>query len=98
MKMQTKFVATILLFTPATVTLAQEMQMPAQQEHTEHQHHGEIHPVRAEFPRLGRSQEKSAGALINLGQFEKIARESKSTPHQAEGEIPAPHASRAQPH
>src|SRR6266851_4164335 len=96
MKMQTKFVATILLFTPATVTLAQEMQMPAQQEHTEHQHHGEIHPVQAEFPRLGRSQEKSAGPLMTLDQFEKIAGESNPTLRQAEAEIRAANARRQQ--
>jgi len=94
MKMQTKFVAAILLFTPATGTLAQEMQMPAQ--HTEHQHHGEIHPVQAEFPRLGRSQEKSAGALMTLDQFEKIAGESNPTLRQAEAEIRAANARRQQ--
>ena len=96
MKMQTKFVAAILLFTPATGTLAQEMQMPAQQEHTEHQHHGEIHPVQAEFPRLGRSQEKSAGPLMTLDQFEKIAGESNPTLRQAEAEIRAANARRQQ--
>src|SRR5216684_562689 len=95
MKMQTKFVAAILLFTPATGTLAQEMQMPAQ-EHTEHQHHGEIHPVQAEFPRLGRSQEKSAGALMTLDQFEKIAGESNPTLRQAEAEIRAANARQQQ--
>src|SRR6266852_7564204 len=96
MKMQTTFVAAILLFTPVTGTLAQEMQMPAQEEHAEHQHHGEIHPVQAEFPRLGRSQEKSAGALMTLDQFEKIAGESNPTLRQAEAEIRAANARRQQ--
>ena len=45
---------------------AQDMQMPAQQQHAEHQHHGEIQPVAAQYPRFGRSQEKSSGELIRL--------------------------------
>jgi outer membrane protein, heavy metal efflux system len=96
MKMQTKIVAAILFFFPATNTCAQEMQMPAQQERAEHQHHGEIHPVQAEFPRLGRSQEKSTGALMTLDQFEKIAQESNPTLRQAEAEIRAANARRQQ--
>jgi cobalt-zinc-cadmium efflux system outer membrane protein len=96
MKMQTILAITTLLSASATCARAQEMQMPAQQEHTEHQHHGEIHPVQAEFPRLGRSQEKSAGALMTLDQFEKIARESNPTLRQAEAEIRAANARRQQ--
>ena len=92
MKIQTILAITTLLFASATGTLAQEMQMPAQQEHAEHQHHGEIHPLQAEFPRLGRSQQKAAGALMTLDQFEKIAHESNPTMRQAEAEIRAANA------
>ena len=96
MKMQTILAIAFLLFASTTCARAQEMQMPAQQEQMEHQHHGEIHPVQGEFPRLGRSQEKSAGALMTLEQFEKIARESNPTLRQAAAEIRAANARRQQ--
>src|ERR1700736_3592694 len=96
MKMQTILAITTLLSASATCARAQEMQKPAQQEHMEHQHHGEIHPVQAEFPRLGRSQEKAAGALMTLDQFEKIAHESNPTMRQAEAEIRAANARKQQ--
>jgi outer membrane protein, heavy metal efflux system len=95
MKMQRKVVVVILLSTSATSAPAQEMQMPGQQEHMEH-HHGAIHPVRAEFPRLGRAQENAAGALMTLDQFEKIAQESNPTLRQAEAEIRAANARKQQ--
>jgi cobalt-zinc-cadmium efflux system outer membrane protein len=96
MKIQTILAITTLLFASATGTLAQEMPMPAQQEHAGHQHHGEIHPLQVEFPRLGRSQEKAAGALMTLDQFEKIAHESNPTMRQAEAEIRAANARKQQ--
>ena len=96
MKIQTILAIAALLFASATGTLAQEMQMPAQQEHAEHQHHGEIHPLQAEFPRLGRSQEKAAGALMTLDQCENIAHESNPTMRQAEAEIRAANARKQQ--
>jgi cobalt-zinc-cadmium efflux system outer membrane protein len=96
MKIQTILAITTLLFASATGTLAQEMPMPVQQEHAEHQHHGEIHPLQAEFPRLGRSQENASGALMTLDQFEKIAHESNPTMRQAEAEIRAANARKQQ--
>jgi cobalt-zinc-cadmium efflux system outer membrane protein len=96
MKTQTILAIPTLLLVSAIGTLAQEMQMPAQQEHAGHQHHGEIHPLQVEFPRLGRSQEKAAGALMTLDQFEKIAHESNPTMRQAEAEIRAANARKQQ--
>jgi len=96
MKTQTILAIATLLLASATGTLAQEMPMPVQQEHAEHQHHGEIHPLQPEFPRLGRSQEKAAGALMTLDQFEKIAHESNPTMRQAEAEIRAANARKQQ--
>jgi len=98
MKTQTILAIATLLSASGTRAFAQEMQMPApaQQEHMEHQHHGEIHPVQAEFPRLGRAQETAAGALMALDQFEKIAQESNPTLRQAEAEIRAANARKQQ--
>jgi cobalt-zinc-cadmium efflux system outer membrane protein len=96
MKTQTILAIATLLFASAACALAQEMQMPPQQEHAEHQHHGEIQPLQAEFPRLGRSQDKAAGALMTLDQLEKIAHESNPTMRQAEAEIRAANARKQQ--
>ena len=91
-----KFVA---LFAATTLSLAavraQEMQMPAGQEHMQH-HHGDIRPVEAEYPHLGRAQEKAQGTLVTLEQVQKIARELNPTLHQAEAEIRAAKAHQRQ--
>jgi outer membrane protein, heavy metal efflux system len=96
MKTQMILVIATLLLGSVTGVRAQEMQMPAQQEHAEHHHHGEIHPVQAEFPRLGRAQEKAESPLMTLDQFEKMARESNPTLRQAEAQIRAANARRQQ--
>jgi cobalt-zinc-cadmium efflux system outer membrane protein len=95
MKIQTKVAAAILASTFAVTAHAQQMQEP-QQEHTEHHHHGDIRPVQPQYPRFGRSQQKAAGALMQLEQFEKIAQESNPTLRQAEAEIRAANARRHQ--
>jgi len=95
MKIQTKLTAAVLASAFGFVTNAQQLQEP-EQEHAEHHHHGDIHPVQPEYPRLGRSQEKAAGALMGLEQFEKIAQESNPTLRQAEAEIRAANARRQQ--
>jgi len=91
-----KFVA---LFAATTLSLAavraQEMQMPAGQEHMQH-HHGDIRPVEAEYPHLGRAQEKAQGTLVTLEQVQKIARELNPTLRQAEAEIRAANAHQRQ--
>jgi outer membrane protein, heavy metal efflux system len=75
---------------------AQEMPMPASQEHAEHHHHGDIKPVEAHYPQLGRAQSAAQGALVNLEQVENIARQSNPTLRQAEAEIRAAKARQQQ--
>jgi len=96
MKLAILFTATALFC--STVLRAQEMQMPADQEHAEHQHqhHGEIHPVEGKYPRFGRSQENPSGTRMKLEDFEKMARESNPTLREAEAEIRAANARQRQ--
>jgi cobalt-zinc-cadmium efflux system outer membrane protein len=105
MKNLTKFV-TIFLLTSLPLAhraKAQEMQTSpriaqgaqGEQEHMQHQH-GDIRPVEADYPRMGRAQEKAQGALITLEQVEKIAREMNPTLRQAEAEIRAAQARQQQ--
>ena len=70
------------------------MQMPAAQ----HNQHGgmEMAALRAEFPRMRRSQENTQGALVTLEQMQKIASESNPTLRQAEAEIRAAKARQQQ--
>jgi outer membrane protein, heavy metal efflux system len=75
---------------------AQETPMPASQEHAEHHHHGDIKPVEAHYPQLGRAQAAAQGALVNLEQVENIARQSNPTLRQAEAEIRAAKARQQQ--
>jgi cobalt-zinc-cadmium efflux system outer membrane protein len=88
-KVVTMFLAATLL--PARAVRAQETPMPAQQEQMHH-HHGNIRPVQAEYPRMGRAQEKAQGQLMTLDQVAKIAREKNPTLRQAEAEIRAAQA------
>ena len=57
----------------------------------EHMHHpmGEIPPVQAQFPRLGRVQEHPQAALFTLEQAEHMAGETNPTLRQADAEIRA---------
>jgi cobalt-zinc-cadmium efflux system outer membrane protein len=75
---------------------AQEMPMPASQEHAEHHHHGDIKPVEAHYPQLGRAQAAAQGALVSLEQMENVARQSNPTLRQAEAEIRAAKARQQQ--
>ena len=70
---------------------AQEMQMGAQEHH-----HMNVPMVKPEYPRMGRAQENSKGALVTLEQIEKIAGESNPTLRQAEAEIRAAKARQQQ--
>lgn len=69
--------------------------MPAQQGHGQHQH-GEIPQVKAEYPRMGRPQERAHGALVTLDEAEKMASETNPTLRQAEAEIRAAKARQQQ--
>jgi len=73
---------------------AQEMQMPPSQ-HGEHEHR-EMQVIKAEYPRMGRAQERANGQLITLEQAEKMASESNPTLRQAEAEIRAAKARQQQ--
>jgi outer membrane protein, heavy metal efflux system len=80
------------LLTVARAARAQDMQMPTQEQH----HHTPIAVVKPEYPRMGRAQENSKGALVSLEQVEKIAGESNPTLRQAEAEIRAAKARQQQ--
>lgn len=73
-------------------TRAQEMQMPKQ----EHAAHEEMKKIEAEYPRLGRAQERAGGKLVTLEQVQKMASESNPTLRQAEAEIRAAKARQQQ--
>jgi cobalt-zinc-cadmium efflux system outer membrane protein len=95
--MRTKaFLLSPLLFLLAANLFAQEMQMPPSQEHTEHHHHGDIKPVEAHYPQLGRAQAAAQSPLVTLEQVENIARQMNPTLRQAEAEIRAAKARQQQ--
>ena len=71
---------------------AQEMKMPAQEQH----HEMQVRVVKPEYPRMGRAQENAQGALVTLEQAEKIAADSNPTLKQAEAEIRAAKARQQQ--
>jgi outer membrane protein, heavy metal efflux system len=97
MKIEMNLAIAIVVSAWATIVSAQEMQMQEpEQQHAEHHHHSEIRPVQPEYPRLGRPQEKAAGVLMTLEQFEKLASDSNPTLRQAEAEIRAAKARRQQ--
>src|SRR6267143_1439446 len=52
--------------------------------------------IKAEYPRLGRAQERAQGPLVTLEQAQKIASESNPTLRQAEAEIRAAKARQQQ--
>ena len=62
---------------------------PVPQEEMHMHHHGNILPVEAVFPRLGRAQEQAQGKLFTLEDALRRAAESNPTLHQAEAEIRA---------
>ena len=81
-------ICTAVLFAMSSLSVrAQEMQKPSEHQHGEHEHHGQIQPFASQYPRFGRSQEKSSADLMRLEDFEKIARESNPTLREAEAEI-----------
>src|SRR5260370_38664030 len=51
---------------------AQEMPMPAQEQH----HQMQMQVVKPEYPRMGRAQENAKGTLVTIEQVQKIADES----------------------
>ena len=66
----------------------QQMQMPMPQ--SEHHHeHGDIQPIVAHYPELGRAQLNAKSPLVTLEQVQSIARQNNPTLRQAEAEIQA---------
>jgi cobalt-zinc-cadmium efflux system outer membrane protein len=82
----------VSLLVMAGALRAQEMKMPAQEQH----HPMQMAVVKPEYPRMGRAQENAKGALFTLEQAEKIAVESNPTLRQAEAEIRASKARQQQ--
>src|SRR5712692_5469536 len=62
----------------------------------ERHNNGDIPGVKAEYPRLGRAEERAQGPLITLEDAEKMARDSNPTLRQAEAEIRAAKARQQQ--
>jgi outer membrane protein, heavy metal efflux system len=87
--------AATIAFSFASASPAQEMQKPPSQQHEQH-HHGDIKPVEAHYPQMGRAQSSAQGALITLEQVEKVAREMNPTLRQAEAEVRAANARQQQ--
>lgn len=67
----------------------------AMQEQMQH-HHGDVPLVKAEYPRMGRAQERAGGQVVTLDQVEKMAGEMNPTLRQAEVEIRAAKARQQQ--
>jgi outer membrane protein, heavy metal efflux system len=89
--------ATALLLSMCPTLRARQAPAPAQQ-HDQHagHHHGDIQPVQAHYPELGRAQSSTSTSLITLEQLQKMARENNPTLRQAEAEIRAAEARRQQ--
>jgi outer membrane protein, heavy metal efflux system len=97
MKLTVCFVATILSGSVALCadSRAQQPEIPAMPEHAQH-HHGEIPLVKAEYPRMGRAQERAQGPLVTLEEAEKMASDTNPTLRQAEADIRAAKARQQQ--
>src|SRR5579863_7271498 len=63
------------------MTMPMNQQMP--------HHHGDVPLIAAQYPRMGRAQEKAGAQLVTLEQLEKMATETNPTLRQAETEIRA---------
>src|SRR5438094_873092 len=85
MRVRAKFGAMMIagVLAASGVARGQEMQMPGQEQH----HPMQMAVIKPEYPRMGRAQEKVKGALVTLGQVQKIASDSNPTLRQAEAEI-----------
>src|SRR5579863_974025 len=70
------------------MTMPMNQQMP--------HHHGDVPLIAAQYPRMGRAQEKAGAQLVTLEQLEKMATETNPTLRQAEAEIRAAKARQQQ--
>src|SRR5947209_61016 len=94
MRVRAKFGAMMIagVLAASGVARGQEMQMPGQEQH----HPMQMAVIKPEYPQMGRAQEKVKGALVTLGQVQKIASDSNPTLRQAEAEIRAAKARQQQ--
>jgi len=77
-----------LAYLSASPAKAQETQLPAQAEPSHH-HHGDIRPVEAQYPHMGRAQANAQGKLVTLEELQNMASELNPTMRQAEAQIRA---------
>ena len=84
-------VAGVLLLT-GQFTSAQEMQMGGQDQ----RHQMDARELKAEYPRMGRTQENAKGELLTLERAQQLASETNPTLRQAEAEIRAAKARQRQ--
>jgi outer membrane protein, heavy metal efflux system len=73
---------------------AQQQSTDVSQEYAHH--HGDIHPVKPFYPRLGRAQEAAQGKHFTLDDAQRLAADCNPTLRQAEAEIRAAKARRQQ--
>ncbi len=106
MRLAMNFGTGLLAFALVLVTPARAQEKPAaqdaktapamaMQEQMQH-HHGDVPLVKAEYPRMGRAQERAGGQVVTLDQVEKMAGEMNPTLRQAEVEIRAAKARQQQ--
>jgi len=95
-----RFASTVIIFgslalpwcAKAQEMLGMQQMTPGQSQHT----HGEMQPVQAVYPRMGRAQESAKSALFTLEEAQRVATESNPTLQQAEAEIRASKARQLQ--
>lgn len=106
MRLAMNFGTGLLAFALVLVAAARAQEKPAvqdaktapamaMQEQMQH-HHRDVPLVNAEYPRMGRAQERARGQVVTLEQVEKMAGETNPTLRQAEVEIRAAKARQQQ--
>ncbi len=106
MRLVLKFVAGFLVIALPFGALGRAQERPAEKDtkappampmHEQMQHHhGDVPLVKAEYPHMGRAQERADGQAVTLEQVEKMAAETNPTLRQAEIEIRAAKARQQQ--
>jgi cobalt-zinc-cadmium efflux system outer membrane protein len=94
---RTRFLTLAVVFASQFVAATGAQQKPGteNQEHAGHAH-GQVAPLTASFPRLGRSQQAAGEALMTLEQALETAQANNPTLRQAEAEIRAAKARQQQ--
>jgi cobalt-zinc-cadmium efflux system outer membrane protein len=97
-RMRVVFLAATFLWSTTLVIAAraQEKTPPMPMNEQMQHHHGDVPLVMAEYPRMGRTQERAGTNGVTLEQVEKMAAETNPTLRQAEAEIRAAKARQQQ--